>query len=96
MEKYKCVWCKRHYSGYSNNGQPLIDGPVCGGCNHHVIVKRLSLIYENGNEFCLVVGYVGDQKACVFERNSVTFNEIQDTVQILSTQEAVKVYLSKY
>jgi hypothetical protein len=51
---------------------------------------------QNGNEFCLVVGYVGDQKACVFERNSVTFNEIQDTVQILSTQEAVKVYLSKY
>lgn len=45
MEKFKCLWCKHTYRGYPNNGYPLVDGPVCKGCNHHVIQKRMALYF---------------------------------------------------
>jgi hypothetical protein len=59
--------------------------------NKAFYVKRL----ENGNQFCLVIGYVGDDKACVFERNPETFDELPNTVQILLTNEAIEVYKNK-
>ena len=45
---YKCAWCKRYYTGYPNNGLPLVDGVVCAGCNHHVITARLALVLGKG------------------------------------------------
>ena len=34
------------YQGYGNNGNPLIDGRVCNGCNEHVILMRMMLLSD--------------------------------------------------
>ena len=48
MEKFKCLLCKRDCKDYPNNGYPLVDGPVCRGCNHHVIRTRYNLLLKKG------------------------------------------------
>jgi hypothetical protein len=59
--------------------------------NKAMYVKKLA----NGNQFCLVIGYVGEDQACVFERNPETFDELPNTTLILPTQQAIELYKDK-
>jgi len=41
-KEYDCKICGKTNTGYSNNGNPVVDGPVCNSCNaKHVIPARL-------------------------------------------------------
>jgi hypothetical protein len=40
----KCVICKKEYSGYGNNAEPLKKGFCCDGCNKLVIATRLKAV----------------------------------------------------
>lgn len=40
-DKYKCNVCRKYFLGYSNNGDPLVDGEVCNDCNQYVLLARL-------------------------------------------------------
>lgn len=34
----KCGICKKPIVGHSHNGQPVISGSVCDGCNYGVVI----------------------------------------------------------
>tara|TARA_B100000287_G_scaffold433429_1_gene495136 strand:+ start:1232 stop:1495 length:264 start_codon:yes stop_codon:yes gene_type:complete len=41
-----CALCAKPYSGFGNNGKPLVDGRVCDNCNRFVVLYRLKLVQE--------------------------------------------------
>lgn len=44
-----CCLCKKKYSGYGNNAQPLKTGVCCDSCNStKVIPERLKRMKVNG------------------------------------------------
>ena len=45
-EKKVCSLCGKPYSGFGNNGKPLIDGRVCDECNRFVVLYRLKLVQD--------------------------------------------------
>ena len=41
-KEYECKICGEMHTDYPNNGQPVVDGPVCKHCNErHIIPARL-------------------------------------------------------
>ena len=40
----KCTICKDMIEGHGHNGDPLVNGQVCNGCNWKVIRERISKI----------------------------------------------------
>ncbi len=40
-DAWMCEVCTGYFVGYSNNGDPLVDGEVCDGCNHYVLLARM-------------------------------------------------------
>ena len=45
-----CVICKKSFSGYGNNAQPLKKGSCCDTCNAtKVIPARFALLKEGGS-----------------------------------------------
>ena len=41
MEKQICSICKKEFSGWGNNAEPINDGVCCDDCNNFVIMVRL-------------------------------------------------------
>lgn len=39
--KSTCENCGESYSGFGNNGVPLVEGRVCNGCNELVVLARI-------------------------------------------------------
>ena len=42
-----CSYCSIEYSGWGNNGLPLVDGRVCNDCNDIVICLRLEMAIKS-------------------------------------------------
>lgn len=59
--------------------------------NKYSYVKTLN----NGNELVIIVGYVGEGMATVFERNPKTMESIVGSTYVLPTKKAVELYLLK-
>lgn len=38
----RCVLCKKEYTGYGNNAEPLAKGRCCDACNNKVIMARIN------------------------------------------------------
>lgn len=45
-DEFRCLICRGRFSGFGNNGQPLVNGRVCEFCNGFVIAHRIKLIME--------------------------------------------------
>jgi hypothetical protein len=59
--------------------------------NKAFYVKKL----QNGNELCLVIGYVEKELAHVFQRNPETMQQVPNTEMTLPKQKAAEYYLLK-
>jgi len=45
VKKYKCVICKKLFTGYGNNAEPVKCGRCCSKCNmKKVIPARIKMI----------------------------------------------------
>lgn len=47
MRQQKCVLCKRPFTGFGNNAEPLANGRCCNECNKKVILDRLNRLRRN-------------------------------------------------
>ncbi len=49
MKNKICCICKKEYSGYGNNAQPIEEGQCCDKCNRLVLRARLDYLYSQLN-----------------------------------------------
>jgi len=46
MLNNQCCICKKFYTGFGNNAEPLANGRCCDKCNLKVIISRLNKYKE--------------------------------------------------
>ena len=61
------------------------------------MANKISYVKDlrNGNELVLVIGYVGEGKAHLFERNKQTKEIVTGSEYTMPTNKAVELYLLK-
>lgn len=42
-----CCLCKKKYTGWGNNAEPLKSGRCCDKCNTKVILARIKQLFKN-------------------------------------------------
>lgn len=46
-EKQICVICKKEFTGWSNNAEPVAEGECCSKCNEELVIPaRIEEMFE--------------------------------------------------
>lgn len=49
-ETWKCCICKRRFTGWGNNAQPVKDGKCCDECNWMYVIPARIAELSGGND----------------------------------------------